>query len=310
MSLYNNVSKSLAEKGVFGSISAGISSQVNSAVSSITKVTGGSQTAERVIGMAGNMAGNEAMNMVNKHIPQQYRYGIDVAGGAIGDLMNGNVDAAGMRILDSGLLNGLFPGMSGVASQAKFWNAPTPLFGGISPSEAKKMYDQSRAQKFSKKNLFLIEVDSHLKGDISEHFNIFVTELDYAPNTITGEKRKIGSASVDSVQSAEPVELRTTTLDNQQGTIKKWFEKHCEATAHADGTVGVPAEYAIRIKIVHAFITTGSFVGEPYRSIGLFRPANMEFNLSRREDGLQEIQLTFSQLDTFIGTTINVLGKK
>ncbi len=36
-------------------------------------------------------------------------------------------------------------------------------------------------------------------------------------------------------------------------------------------------------------------------------PANMELSLSRREDGLQEVQLTFTQMDTFMPHNAKVI---
>ena len=63
--------------------------------------------------------------------------------------------------------------------------------------------------------------------------------------------------------------------------------------------MGTPAQYAIKIRVVHSFVTTGSNRGG-YEDIGLFRPSSLDVSLSRREDGLQEMQMTFSQLDTFM----------
>jgi hypothetical protein len=71
------------------------------------------------------------------------------------------------------------------------------------------------------------------------------------------------------------------------------------AAASKDGTVGVPDSYAIKIKIVHGFITQGSNFGG-YEDVGFFRPADMQITLSRKEDGMQELQLSLVQLDTFI----------
>ncbi len=300
MSLYNNVAESLSSNGLMGSIGSGISSAVGGVAAKAANAMGGGKLATTVSGMGANMATNAAMNLVNKHIPIQAQRALNVGAGAVGDIMNGNWEGAGMRLLDSGMLNNLFPGMSGVASQTMYWGASTPLFGGISPTEARRIYDDMRGHRLSKKNLWLIEVSSKLMGSSElERFNMFATDVEYAPFTISGEKRKVGGAVVDSVQGGEPVELRLTTMDDQSGSLKKWFAAHYSKAARKDGTVGVPASYAITIKVVHAFITRGSNRGG-YEDIGLYRPANLEFSLSRREDGLQDVQMTFSQLDTFM----------
>lgn len=303
MSLYNNV-----EKFVLQTASSGRKSSPNgiidNAVGSLGMGSFGSATAV----IAGNMAANAGMaaaqKLVNKYIPADVQKGLKIAGGMASDFMkdgeDGGLNGVGLGLLDSGLLNDMLPGMSGVASQIKYWKTPTPLFGGITPTEAAKIYDDMRGNSFSKKNLFLIEISSKLMGaGISQRFNMFVTEIDYAPFTISGEKRKVGSASVDSVQSSEPIEMRITTMDDQSGSIKRWYVNHHGAAAQENGTVGVPDNYAIQIKVVHSFITRKSIRGG-YEDIGLFRPANLEFSLSRREDGLQEVQMTFSQLDTFM----------
>jgi hypothetical protein len=134
---------------------------------------------------------------------------------------------------------------------------------------------------------------------MSQRFNLFATEVEYEPFIVAGEKRRVGGAVIDAVQGAEHVELRLTTIDDQQGTLKRWFAAHHGAAAARDGTVGVPDSYAITIKVVHAFITRGSNRGG-YEDVGMFRPANMAVSLSRREDGLEEVQMSFSQLDTFM----------
>lgn len=299
MSLYNNIAESLSSGGLVGSIRSGLDSALGGVAGSASKALGGSKLAQTVTNMGKSMASNAAMNLVNKYVPLKAQHAINAGAGAVGDLMRGDWDSAGMRLLDSGLLNNLLPGMSGVASQTKFWGGPTPLFGGISPTEAKRIYDEMRGQRLSKKNLWLIEVSSRLQGDASQRFNLFATEVEYEPFVLAGEKRRVGGAVVDAVQGAEPVELRLTTMDDQTGSLKKWFAAHHGAAASRDGTVGVPDTYAITIKVVHSFITRDSNRGG-YEDIGLFRPVNLSVSLSRREDGLQEVQMTFSQLDTFM----------
>jgi hypothetical protein len=244
----------------------------------------GSKLAQAVSTIGTGMAKNAAMGL-----------------GIAGDLMGGDFENAGLRLLDSGLLRDLLPGMDGVVSQARYWGTPTPLFGGITPAEAKRKHDEIMATRFAKKNLFLIEVSSSLFGNgwNFDRFNLFATDVTYAPITISGEKRRIGSAAVDIVNSSDPIEMRITTKDDQAGTIRRWFAAHSAKVAGTDGTVGVPAEYAIKIKIVHAFITRESNRGG-YEDIGLFRPANIEVDLSRRDDNLEEIQMSFTQLDTFM----------
>lgn len=302
MSLYNQVSQALSKQGLTGSIGVAIGSATSILGSDISGALGGGKVASGLGNAASSMASNALTSAVNKAIPVGYQKGVNLGAGVVGDLMNGDWDSAGMRLLDSGLLGNLFTGMKGLAEQQAYWNSPTPLFGGISPAHAKRIYQDAMSETRVKKNLFLIEITSALAGgsfNMPDRFNLFVTEIEYAPMTISADKKKVGGATVDSVNSAEPVEMRMTTTDDKEGSIKKWYEAHHNAVAAQDGTMGVPADYAIKIKIVHGFITLGSNKGG-YEEKGYFRPQNIDFSHSRREDGLSELQMTFSQLDTFL----------
>lgn len=299
MSLYNNVSESLAKGGLIGSINEGLSAASKEIASATSSALGGGKLATAVGKIAGDTARNLALKQVDKHIPLKARRAINVGFGAAGDIMSGNYEKAGLRVLNSGLLRKLLPGMDGVVSQALYWGTPTPLMGGISPNEAKKIYDAARSQKRAKKNLFLIEVESLLDGaSTSERFNMFVIGLDYSPYSMAGDRRRIGGASVDSLQGSEHTELSFTTYDDEAGSLKKWFGMHHNAASRRDGTMGVPASYAIKFKIVHAFITRDSSDGG-YEDIGNFRANNLEVGLSRSEDALEELSMSFTQLDTF-----------
>jgi hypothetical protein len=245
-------------------------------------------------------AENVAMGLVNKYAPIQVQRAVNVGMDAVGDLMRGGLESAGMRLLDCGLLPGIGWMTAQIASQIQYWNTPTPLFGGITPTDAKRIYEEMREHDLAKKNLWLIDVSSKLNSgayNMPDRFNMFATEVEYEPFIVAGDKHKVGGAVVDAVQGKEPVELRLTTLDDKDGNLKQWFALHHKAAAAPDGTVGVPGSYAIKIKVAHAVIVMEH---KAWEFAGLFRPVNIATSLSRREDGLEEIQMTFSELDTFM----------
>lgn len=300
MSLFNNVANSLSGGGLTGAINGGIKSASGSVSSAVSSALGGGRLANTVGGMAGDMAGTAARNKINGLIPLKARSSLNAGFGALGDLARGDYEGAGLRLLQAGALDSLLGGSGNAASRAIYWGTPTPLMGGISPANAKQIYELAQAEQRAKKNLFLIEVTSNIDGDaISDKFNMFVIGLDYTPYTMSGDRRKIGGTSVDCVQGSEHAELSFTTYDDQDGSLKNWFSNHHSAAAHQDGTVGVPADYAIKFKIVHAFITRASSRGG-YEDIGYFRANNLETSLSRSEDGLQELQMSFTQIDAFV----------
>lgn len=167
--------------------------------------------------------------------------------------------------------------------------------GGASQADVLQAHQVAMSIEYAWKNLFLIEVRSSQAG--CERFNLFVTGIDYSPVTLTGESCKIGGSATVGLQSSEPIELRVTTMDEAGGTIKRWFSQQAELTVHTDGTVGLPAEYAVDIVIVHAVLKSETV---SYQSAGLFRCASMETSLARSERALQEVQMTFQQLDPFM----------
>lgn len=173
------------------------------------------------------------------------------------------------------------------------------IHGGLKPSDAAKIYQDAMLTDRARKNLFFLTVESELLGDMSETFNLFATDVERGPSEVSGTKARVGSAQVDLLTQSEPVVLRITTLDDVNGTLKQWFEAQTAAVARPDGSFGVPGGsngYAVTITIQHAFAADmGGFTGKV-----LCRPQSYEVGLSRREDALEELQMTFMQLDTFI----------
>lgn len=295
MSLYNNTASKISSPfSLSGSVGSLVKGAVGSAGSALAGKMGGSLLAQVGAGLVGNMAGNAASRLVNKHIPQSAQRALGVGAGILGDLKKGNFDGAGLKLLDSGMLDGVLSGKG----DNSFFSRANPLFGGITPARAKMMYENFRGNDFAKKNLFLVEVESNLNGaSVSEAFNMFVIGLDYEPFTVSGDKRKVGGATVDIVTGGEATELSFTTLDDKAGTIKRWFSDHHAAAVSPDGTVGVPGQYAIKFKIYHGGVESG---GGRYADIGYYRPVKLGISLSRQEDALEQLEMSFTQIDTFM----------
>jgi len=294
MSLYNNVSASLSAGGGLLSGNGSASSRISAAAADVSNKLGGGALAQ----MGASLAGGAAQSLVNKYVPPQVQSFVNTGDAAVHELMSGDWQGAAATVLGA-TMNAMTPRLSGLALQAAYWGRPTPLLGGLTPTAARAIYDQMRWQKLARKNLWLIEVSSALAGNFSQRFNMFATDVEYSPYIVSGNKRQLGGAVSDGVQGCEATELRLTTLDDDQGTIKRWFAMHHAQVVAQDGTVGVPSSYAIKFKVVHAFITQDSRRGG-YEDIGLFRPANLDVSLSRREQAMEEIQMTFSQMDTFM----------
>lgn len=187
------------------------------------------------------------------------------------------------------------------AAVERFKSTENPLLGGVKPGELYEVFEQVKSQKYSKKNLWLLEISSRLNSgaqNVPKLFNLFATSVSYTHGTISGEATKIGAANYDVVQGVEPVELTITAYDDATGTLKKWFSAHQAAAVASDGTIAEPDAYAITVRILHGFVKRPD--STPYENVGLFRPVSMELSLDRHEDGLEEITMQFAQLDTFM----------
>jgi hypothetical protein len=260
---------------------------------------------DEVAARIGQTAAGLAISAARRSLPAGMGPLVNTGINTAGKVLSGDFGGAAAGVLDSGVLVQHFPFLTGLASNALFMVTPTPLFGGISPMEARRIYDQCQAEAYARKNLFLVEVSGRDGNDGAGEFkfNLFATDVSYSPYTLSGDKQKIGAANVDLPTSGEPVELSITTLDDQAGTLKRWFGYRAAMVTHADGSVGLPAEYLLKIRILHSFITpeTGrdGYGGKP-GDAGYYRPVNLELSLSRREDALEELQMTFTQFDTFV----------
>lgn len=164
----------------------------------------------------------------------------------------------------------------------------------------RKQYREFLAQKRARKNHFIIQISNPKLGDLSKKFNLFVTDIDLNPMNISGEKQKVGGTFVDTPSGSESTEVRITTMDDTEGTLKQWYERLCSLVVDKDGSVGVPSDYGVTITVLHA-VVNGDNVTKAFQNKGLYRASNYEVQLTRREQAMQEITLTFTQIDPFMG---------
>lgn len=176
---------------------------------------------------------------------------------------------------------------------------PSELIGGITLKRAREMFQRHIETDFAKKNLWCIRVTNVSGGDPFD-INLFATDVSYSGFQVTGQPVPVGSGSFDTVTTSEPREVRVTTMDDTAGTVKLWFEERHNRMCKPDGTFGLPLDFVFRVDIMHAFIgeeAIGS--GEAFWDSYIMRPGSIEYDLSRREDGMQEITMSFQQFDTF-----------
>jgi len=301
MSLYKNVESSVSGGGILNGMLNDLKSSVGGYAQSVVgQVSRGNLSGLNRGAIGANLAG----------------IGLNVAGRAAG----GALSSLGIPIPPelagrlANTVNGLArQKMIGLVSHGgprhgAFMETENPLMGGITPRRALEMFNELQAEQLSRKNLFSVSVTSALDGgahDLPQKFHFFCTDVELQPFQMAGDKTQIGGAAADLLTGHEAVQVSLTTMDDAQGSLKRWFRTHFIAATSKDGTISEPGKYAITIRVKHMMVDpTGdfeSFLGsENYEHIGLFRPETMQVTLSRREDNLEELQMTFQQLDTFM----------
>lgn len=127
-------------------------------------------------------------------------------------------------------------------------------------------------------------------------FHLFATDVSYS-ESLGGEKVVVGGLSLDKLHGREPVEVEITTMDDEVGTIKRWFTGKIKQASPGNGTVGLPDDYCIRLTIYHG---TGNATAKAFGTHLRLRPVAIQYDLSRSESDLERIRLTFTQFDPFI----------
>lgn len=132
-------------------------------------------------------------------------------------------------------------------------------------------------------------------------FDMLALDVSYG-TSILGDHTQIGSAFIDKPTGRAPTELQITTMDDEAGTLKRWFDEKIEQVTHTDGTFGLPAEYLVTFEIVHA-VPSDEVPNQvrAYRKVMRMRAASAQTDLSRREQAVAELQMTFTQYDNFAG---------
>ena len=194
---------------------------------------------------------------------------------------------------------GLFGLPSNIPHHSEEYFGPFKLLGGLTRTEAQQIFDESMQIDYAVKNLFLVRVTNLSAQQNDFDVNFFVTDVSYPGMTAAGEDVRIGSGMMDQVTHQEKREIRLTTMDDRYGSIKRWFGDLSDKMTRPDGAVGLPLDYLVRIDILHAYPFAFLANDEGYVDTFIVRPGNSEYDHSRRDQAMAEIQLSFTQWDTF-----------
>jgi len=210
--------------GLFDSISASLGGRdaVGAATRSAQKgiqVIGGSAEAYGVIsGAIGNRAARElgsAAGNAASRLPPEVRNAINTTSQVAEIIQQEGLAGLAAQVIDPKRVSGASSNRP-KGDSSLYLDTATPLYGGISPKEAKSIQQEAIRTGRAKKNLFLVRVSSPLMGDFSDEFNLFCTDIEHGPVTLTGDKLKVGATVIDSATGTEVDEIRMTTMDDKK----------------------------------------------------------------------------------------------
>lgn len=266
------------------------------AILDTVRVTATRPTKNSVFERVTNAVTQKALDRAVSKIPKGARKHLPLARALMTGGVTGLIDAGLDGLMEKFGINGtLLPGAAA--------SGPSQLIGGITMADARRLMEDHAATDFAKKNLWCIRVRNIQGGDPLD-INLFAIDVSYPGFTVQGDAVQVGSGSFDSVTNSERREMRITTLDDSVGTVRRWFKDRHDAMCHADGTFGLPVEFVFKVDVLHAYISEQiDGAAEAWVDSFVMRPGALDVELSRREDAMQEIQMTFVQWDTFAALT-------
>jgi len=256
-------------------------------------------------------------------------------GSSVGKVLNNDYVKTGLGAFNQA--TGLMDNVKGLIGAAKSFLAdpyqvvPNPLLGGYSRKETKKLAQIAFKAAYAKNNLFLVRLfdknypytktiafnsENGLPDSARHLWDLLAMGVSFNPIAITGDAVKLGMLQGDSIQQSERVEVRMTLLDTAQGDIKRYLSAKKKQMINKDATANPPSDYVLEMLIIHIDQTIGrTKIGGKY--IGVYdelelleksytkhryqvRVSNLDIDLNKREDSLQELQVTFTEVDPFM----------
>lgn len=200
------------------------------------------------------------------------------------DLLGGNLNSAANKIMDN---------VFGRSSKFGGGGGDNIILAGVSWSKLIEMYEEAQGVQRERTNLWHVGVEPIGKIG-APRINLLATEASYNGVQLGYDPVKIGSGFTMTPTGAEAVELRLTCYD-VDGEIKGWFDQLKATATHADGTFGLPSEYANTITITHGVVEEGRGYAVGWDLV----PVSCEVSLARSTDEFTALNLTFTQFESF-----------
>lgn len=199
------------------------------------------------------------------------------------DLLGGNFNGAASKVMDNVFGRNARFGGSG----------DNIILAGVSWPKLIQMYEEAQDVQRERTNLWHVGVEPI--GRIgAPRINLLATEASYNGVQLGYDPVKVGSGFTMTPTGTEAVELRLTCYD-VDGEIKGWCDQLKATAVHANGTFGLPSEYANTITITHGVVEEGRGYAVGWDLVLV----SCEVNLARSTDEFTALNLTFTQFESF-----------
>lgn len=248
-----------------------------------------------LLGRVGNRVAHTAVNVAGNEITRRVANPMMNAAQAV-DKKLAEIRRKGLKLLGLNAFDNFNPSDDAMS-----------LAGGLSMWDMLDIHARTNGDDLSRKNFYILEINDRsraspvINGEKYSQFNLLTTSLSFNSFDIQGESIPIGSVELDKLGSNAKTVLNLTCYDDKWGTIKQWAALKSQVMTGSDGTFLPPVYYCFEVRIVF-----GTNIPDPkfYEQIYLMRVQTMPHELTRQENGLEELNLTFSQVDTFMPTFV------
>lgn len=167
----------------------------------------------------------------------------------------------------------------------------------LTPIEIERLLAAYSGVKWASQCDYVVQVWQRRSGGlIAPLFSALVMSANYPVGSISGSTINVGGLQVATVEGRDNAEISIDSYDYANGDIKRWFEGKVNEVVKPNGLMGLPANYAIMIRIIHGIRQDK----QNYSRLFMCRPASMNASLSTEGTDLERLSMTFAQLDPFM----------
>lgn len=272
--------------GVSGSVLNGVSQALGNKLSGVIKTTFSNDTVQNIAQSALQTGVNLATNEITRRVANPLSTWAQKQDTRLKNIARRGLKTFGLNAFDNTRATNNMAHM-----------------GGLTVWQAWENYKHTNPDELSHRNFYVLEINDRsntaptANGDYHSMFNLLATNLQFTSIDIQGEGIDIGSTEADKLTANARTVMNITVIDDKLGTIKRWCENKAFMMASSDGTFMPAAYYCFEVRIVFG---TNIADARFYEQIYTMRLQTMPHELTRQEQGLEELQLTFVQTDTFM----------